>query len=125
MTVGARFNSWRRSVSSSPCVWLFAVARGQIRYCSIHQGGIFPGSGRAEDEGPLGERGNERRDHGGNRRSVLLLPKLGLLLLALLLLLLAMRGLLLQLVVVLAMVLAVMMVVVVVLLLLLLRCNRY
>ena len=123
MTVGARFNSWRRSVSSSPCVWLFAVARGQIRYCSIHQGGIFPGSGGAEDEGPLGERGNERRDHGGNRRSVLLLPKLGLLLLALLLLL--ARVLLLQLLVVLAMVLAVMMVVVLLLLLLLLLCNRY
>ena len=28
----------------------------QIRYCSIHQGGIFPGSGDAGDTGPLGER---------------------------------------------------------------------
>eukprot|EP00903_Cladosiphon_okamuranus_P011457 g10791.t1 len=33
-----------------------ALVKGEerIRYCSIHQGGIFPGSGGAEDEGPLG-----------------------------------------------------------------------
>eukprot|EP00752_Nemacystus_decipiens_P018681 g16746.t1 len=33
-----------------------ALVKGEerIRYCSIHQGGIFPGSGGAEDKGPLG-----------------------------------------------------------------------
>ncbi|CAM9630866.1 unnamed protein product [Ectocarpus sp. 6 AP-2014] len=33
-----------------------ALVKGdaRIRYCSIHQGGIFPGSGGAEDSGPLG-----------------------------------------------------------------------
>lgn len=36
-------------------LWFSAdAAHGQIRYCSIHQGGIFPGSGGAEDTGPLG-----------------------------------------------------------------------